>query len=64
MDPMSDLQEPDESRPAKRVRLDAPLQITEELKEEVIDDDDWDDVYATGLDGTAEPKPGSGTGTF
>ena len=45
MDPMEDLYEPDEARPAKRVRLEAPLAITEEVQEEIIDDDDWDDIY-------------------
>lgn len=48
----ADFQEPDEARPAKRVRLDAPLAITEELQEEMEDNDDWDDIY--GVPG-AEP---------
>ena len=43
----ADLEQPDESRPAKRVRLDAPLGITEDVQEEVVDEDDWDDIYDT-----------------
>ena len=39
------LQDPDESRPAKRVRLDGALGVTEDTKEEMIDEEDWDDVY-------------------
>ena len=47
MDAMEDLYEPDEARPAKRVRLEAPLAITEEIQEEIVDDDDdWDDIYS------------------
>lgn len=46
MDPTLEIQEPDEARPAKRVRLDAPLEITEQVQDEMGDeDDDWDDVY-------------------
>ncbi|KAF2173969.1 hypothetical protein M409DRAFT_48871 [Zasmidium cellare ATCC 36951] len=41
-----EIQEPDEARPAKRVRLDAPLGVTEETQQEMADEDDWDDVYA------------------
>lgn len=41
-----DLQDPDEARPAKRARLDAPLAITEDTQDEMADEDDWDDVYA------------------
>ena len=52
---MDDLQEPDEARPAKRVRLEAPLAITEEIQEEIIDDEDWDDIYGN----TATPKKAS-----
>ncbi|CAK4024644.1 H ACA ribonucleo complex non-core subunit NAF1 [Lecanosticta acicola] len=41
-----DLQNPDEARPPKRARLDAPLTVTQDLQQEVMDDDDdWDDVY-------------------
>ena len=59
MDPLADLQEPDESRPAKRVRLEAPLEVTEELQDEVVDDEDWDDIYGDGggFDGTTKSKP-------
>ena len=52
MDPVEELQEPDEARPAKRVRLEAPLAITEEIQEEILDDDDWDDIYGS----TETPK--------
>ncbi|GAB7366283.1 hypothetical protein MBLNU230_g7840t1 [Neophaeotheca triangularis] len=45
MDHPTDLQDPDESRATKRVRLEAPLNMTEETKEEQVDDDGWDDVY-------------------
>lgn len=41
----TDLQDPDESRATKRVRLDAALDVTEDTKEEQVDDDGWDDVY-------------------
>lgn len=43
MDHPTDLQDPDESRPAKRVRLEAPLDVTEDTREEM--DDDLDDFY-------------------
>lgn len=52
MEPVTD--EPDESRPAKRVRLEAPLEISQNVQEEIVDDDDWDDVYATGPVGAAD----------
>lgn len=56
MESPTDFQEPDESRPAKRVRLEAPLDITEEVQEEMIDDGDWDDIY--GLpDSAADSAP-------
>jgi H/ACA ribonucleoprotein complex non-core subunit NAF1 len=46
--PDVEMQEPDEARPAKRARLDAPLDITAEVQEEIIDDDEgWDDIYGT-----------------
>ncbi|KAK4498296.1 hypothetical protein PRZ48_010954 [Zasmidium cellare] len=45
-----DIQEPDEARPTKRVRLDAPLGVTEETQQEMADEDDWDDVYANPSD--------------
>lgn len=50
-----DLQEPDEARPAKRARLDAPLAVTEETHEEMADEDDWDDVYAESAPTDAKP---------
>lgn len=48
-----DLQEPDETRPAKRVRLEAPLEMTEEVEEEMIDDED---LYGTDGDGEADAR--------
>ena len=64
MDPITDLQEPDESRPAKRVRLEAPLGITEDVQEEMVDDDedDWDDIYGSGVDGAVDSKLVNGGG--
>ncbi|KAK3672173.1 hypothetical protein LTR78_007926 [Recurvomyces mirabilis] len=52
-DPSLEYTEPDESRPAKRVRLDGALDVTEELQDEVVDDDDWDDIYGA-LESKAE----------
>lgn len=52
MDPIDNLYEPDEARPAKRVRLEGSLAITEEVQEEAIDNEDWDDIYSN----TASPK--------
>jgi H/ACA ribonucleoprotein complex non-core subunit NAF1 len=40
-----ELQEPDTERPAKRVRLEAPLGITTDTQNENMDEEDWDDVY-------------------
>ena len=60
MDPVNDLQEPDEARPAKRVRLDAPLGITEEIQEEGFDDEDWDDVYDNGATPNGKRSPDGG----
>jgi H/ACA ribonucleoprotein complex non-core subunit NAF1 len=60
MDPMEDLYEPDEARPAKRVRLEAPLAITEEVQEEVIDDGDWDDIYGNAATPQRESSPDGG----
>ena len=54
MDPMDDLYEPDEARPAKRVRLEAPLAITEGVQEEIVDDEDWDDIYGEAATPQAE----------
>ena len=46
MDSTADLQFLDESRPAKRARLEASLTVTADTQEELIDDDDdWDDIY-------------------
>ncbi|KAF2487003.1 Gar1/Naf1 RNA binding region-domain-containing protein [Neohortaea acidophila] len=53
-----DLQQPDEARPAKRARLDAPLHITEEVQEEIMDDDDWDDVYGLSAQGAQDSGDG------
>ena len=53
MDEFEDLQQPDEARPAKRMKLEAPLGATEELQEEMEDDDDWDNIY----DDTAPASP-------
>ncbi|KAK5119525.1 hypothetical protein LTR85_007625 [Meristemomyces frigidus] len=47
MDPSLESQDPDESRPAKRVRLDAALDVTEDLQDEIVDDEDWGDIYET-----------------
>jgi hypothetical protein len=38
-----DLQQPDESRAAKRIKLDGALEATEEMQDEIVDD--WDDIY-------------------
>ena len=40
-----DLKDADGVRPTKRARLDASLSITEDVLQEVMDEDDWDDVY-------------------
>lgn len=48
-----DLHEPDEARPAKRPRLDAPLDVTEEVEEEMIDDED---LYGTDMDGEVSAR--------
>ena len=45
MDSSLDFQEPDESRPAKRARLDGALEVTEDAQEEMVDDEDWGDIY-------------------
>ncbi|KAK5168740.1 uncharacterized protein LTR77_006049 [Saxophila tyrrhenica] len=47
MEQVEDHQQPDESRPLKRIKLDAPLDATEEMQEDIIDDGEWDDVYET-----------------
>ncbi|KAK3724430.1 hypothetical protein LTR37_001054 [Vermiconidia calcicola] len=57
MDPVTDLPEPDEARPAKRVRLDAPVETTEELQDEMIDDEGWDDIYGDSEPSTARDIP-------
>jgi len=45
-DPSLEEQDPDEARPIKRARLDAPLNVTEDIQDEVVDDGDgWDDIY-------------------
>jgi H/ACA ribonucleoprotein complex non-core subunit NAF1 len=55
MDEIADTQNPDEARPTKRVRLDGPLEVTEQLRDEMADEDDWDDVYGeSGEKPTAE----------
>lgn len=45
MDPAIERSEPDEARPSKRVRLEAPLAVTEAVQEEIYDDSDWADIY-------------------
>ena len=60
MESTIDLQEPDEARPAKRARLEAPLHITEDLQEEMIDDGDWDDIYGLNGDATLVANPEDG----
>ncbi|KAI6888527.1 hypothetical protein KC360_g901 [Hortaea werneckii] len=50
--------EPDEARPAKRVRLDGALDVTEEVQEEIVDDKGWDDIY--GKSKTVDTEPTSG----
>ncbi|TKA30434.1 hypothetical protein B0A50_02661 [Salinomyces thailandicus] len=44
--------DPADARPTKRVRLDAPLEVTEDVQEEIIDDEGWDEIYGT----TTEPE--------
>ena len=53
-DVIDDIQEADETRPAKRVRLEAPLDTTAEVEEEMIDDED---LYGTDADGDAANGP-------
>ena len=60
MESFLELQEPDVARPAKRARLDAPLGITEDVQEEIIDDGDWDDVYGPAATPTREASPDGG----
>ncbi|KAF2213495.1 hypothetical protein CERZMDRAFT_83662 [Cercospora zeae-maydis SCOH1-5] len=50
-----DLNEPDETRPAKRMRMEAPLEVTTDTRDEMQDEDDWDDVYDSN-----SPKPDAG----
>ncbi|KAM3414058.1 H/ACA ribonucleoprotein complex non-core subunit NAF1 [Cercospora zeina] len=56
-----DLKQPDETRPAKRMRLEAPLDVTTDTRDEMQDEDDWDDVYDSNptkqSDATASVKP-------
>ncbi|KAK4548982.1 hypothetical protein LTR36_008755 [Oleoguttula mirabilis] len=52
MEPSLESREPDEARPAKRVKLDAPLDVTEDLQDDIVDDEDWGDIY-----GTSDPDP-------
>ncbi|TKA74085.1 hypothetical protein B0A55_05226 [Friedmanniomyces simplex] len=44
-DPSIEHQEADEARPAKRVKLDGALEVTEDVQEEIVDDEGWDDIY-------------------
>nr|POE93596.1 h/aca ribonucleoprotein complex non-core subunit naf1 [Quercus suber] len=57
MEPLAEnLQQPDEFRPAKRVRLDAPLHVTEDVQEEIVDDgEDWNDIYGAAAE-DAQPQ--------
>ncbi|OTA39061.1 hypothetical protein BTJ68_01074 [Hortaea werneckii EXF-2000] len=48
--------EPDEARPAKRVRLDGALDVTEEVQEEIVDDKGWDDIYGKSKTVDTEPS--------
>ncbi|KAI7249723.1 hypothetical protein KC335_g17561, partial [Hortaea werneckii] len=50
--------EPDEARPAKRVRLDGALDVTEEVQEEIVDDKGDDDV--DGKSNTVDMEPSNG----
>lgn len=52
MDESGDMQQPDEARPTKRVKLEAPLSATEELQEDIADEDDWDNIYDDTAAGT------------
>ncbi|KAK3643106.1 hypothetical protein LTR56_004945 [Elasticomyces elasticus] len=46
---MDTITDADEARPAKRVKLDGALDLTEEVQqEEVVDDQDWD-IYGEGV---------------
>lgn len=63
MDSTIELEEPDEARPAKRMRFDAPLGITEDVQEETIDDGDWDDIYETAPTPKKEVSPLGGVPT-
>ncbi|KAK0946934.1 hypothetical protein LTR29_001516 [Friedmanniomyces endolithicus] len=46
-DPSLEYQNADEARPAKRVKLDGALEVTEDIQEEIVDDEGWDDIYGT-----------------
>ncbi|RMY29678.1 hypothetical protein D0866_08534 [Hortaea werneckii] len=48
--------EPDEARPAKRVRLDGALDVTEEVQEEIVDDKGGDDVHGKSKTVDTEPS--------
>ncbi|KAI7121837.1 hypothetical protein KC316_g7923, partial [Hortaea werneckii] len=48
--------EPDEARPAKRVRLDGALDVTEEVQEEIIGDKGLDDVHGKSMTVDTEPS--------
>ncbi|KAF7190665.1 H/ACA ribonucleoprotein complex non-core subunit NAF1 [Pseudocercospora fuligena] len=52
------LYDPDEARPVKRVRLEAALEVTTETRDEMEDDDNWDDVY--GADSPAQNQNHTG----
>ncbi|KAK1818660.1 hypothetical protein LTR12_006972 [Friedmanniomyces endolithicus] len=45
--PSFEHQDAEEARPAKRVKLDGALEVTEDIQEEIVDDEGWDDIYGT-----------------
>ncbi|KAK0305285.1 hypothetical protein LTR82_016843 [Friedmanniomyces endolithicus] len=45
--PSFEHQDAEEARPAKRVKLDGALEVAEDIQEEIVDDEGWDDIYGT-----------------
>ncbi|KAK3110716.1 hypothetical protein LTR53_014708 [Teratosphaeriaceae sp. CCFEE 6253] len=54
--------EADEARPAKRVKLDGALDATEEVQDEIVDDEDWGDIYGTSEAERVDVKDGAEMG--
>lgn len=57
-DLLLELQEPEESRPVKRARLEPPVEVTMDAQGDIIDDDEgWDDIYGITKDETPAEEP-------